>query len=256
VDELCIAVEGLAEHDAPAPRAARLACEALDELGPRACRFATEWVLPVPSRAGHATVTRALAGMLTKHAPLRTLHTRDGHGELRRHVLGDCRLTVPVEDAPERRVVERVVAAVRTMAAEPFRHARELPLRARLLTVHGRPHTLVLVFSYLAGPFAETARYAQELAGALLRPEPQSGPGTGAEAVPGTGVEALPGTGAEAVPGTRAGRRGLGGDGPGETLTPGDGARRPEPLLAVQYVIRADGVNRPWSGKIWSSTVQ
>lgn len=94
-----------------------------------------------------AEVATALAGLLTRHEALRTVYVPPPDGPAQQ-VIGDATLYVPVLETTAEGLGTAIGQAAEALADPVFDPAAELPLRAVLINVGGRPRHLELCVSH------------------------------------------------------------------------------------------------------------
>ncbi|MFI0900417.1 condensation domain-containing protein [Streptomyces sp. NPDC020983] len=156
----------------------------------------------LPPDATRERVLGALHALVRRHEVLRTRFPLGPDGEPRQECDGQGELTVEIADTTPGRVRRTAEQDEDRLWHEPFRHAREWPLRASVVTADGRPRQVVLVLSHLAADaWGLTGLRADFLA--LLR-------GGGAEQAPLAGVQSRARAAYEASePGRRTGEASL-----------------------------------------------
>ncbi|MFI0720741.1 condensation domain-containing protein [Streptomyces sp. NPDC021224] len=156
----------------------------------------------LPPDATRERVLGALHALVRRHEVLRTRFPTGPDGEPRQECDGHGALTVEFTGTTPGRVRRTAEQDEDRLWHEPFRHAREWPLRASVVTAGGRPRQVVLVVSHLAADaWGLTALRADFLA--LLR-------GGETERTPPPGVQSRARAAYEASePGRRAGEASL-----------------------------------------------
>lgn len=156
----------------------------------------------LPPGATREQVLGALHALVRRHEVLRTRFPAGPDGEPRQECDGQGELSVEFAGTTPGRVRRTADGDEDRLWHEPFRHEREWPLRASVVTAGGRPRQVVLVLSHLAADaWGLTALRADFLA--LLR-------GGAGEQAPPAGVPSRARAAYEASePGRRAGEASL-----------------------------------------------
>ncbi|MFK0195172.1 condensation domain-containing protein [Kitasatospora sp. NPDC090308] len=123
--------------------------EVLHWLPPGDTTLTLSTVLPLPAGTTPERLTAALTVLVARHDALRTVFEESG-GEPRQTVVGGGRIAVDVHDAPEGAAAETAGKLHRELRGLPFDLARDLPLRAVLVTERDTPAALVLAISHMS----------------------------------------------------------------------------------------------------------
>jgi hypothetical protein len=133
------------------------------------------WI-PVPPGTAVGAVGEALRIVLERHDSLRSVYT-DADGEPSQRVLAGGRLPLAVSPAADQDRDKAAEAAGNLLKRGAFDIARDLPVRAELLTRDGAPWVLVLVVSHMSADGWSLSLVKRELAALLAR-------GPGADVLP------------------------------------------------------------------------
>jgi hypothetical protein len=105
-------------------------------------------------------VTRALAGLISRHESLRTLFGVDADGEWTQEVTTSGELLVEVHEAGDR--LDTTEALLKQRLNAQFALDREWPIRAGIITCGGAPVKVLLVLTHMAADFTSLGIIARD----------------------------------------------------------------------------------------------
>ncbi|MFR9676989.1 amino acid adenylation domain-containing protein, partial [Streptomyces sp. TR06-5] len=154
----------------------------IDRLSPGTTSYTVNWLIPLPTSLDAGLVRNALAEMIRRHEPLRTVF-REEDGQVWQIITDDCRIDLPQLDLsayPEQECEELAQEEIRRLWDQSFDLATGPLLRAELITLSGTDQVLALgahhtVFDgYSIGVFGEEfLRICQSLAEGEPSPLPE-----------------------------------------------------------------------------------
>jgi Condensation domain len=161
---------GASSRSGPASWGQRWIWDVLDQLPhrDRARLNNSSPVLVLPG-AGLERVTEAVRATVLRHESLRTTIGAGADGDLEQVVHAEGRVSLTIRDLGDRWLLEAAESLVAEVAGRTFDPARELPVRAGLLTAGGCVIGAVLVGSHLSVDGASTRVLRNELAGRIHR---------------------------------------------------------------------------------------